>query len=107
MSAAPWSLPQSHGHGPSRRRVCAYSPDGPNRPRTHEVTAREKSREARIGPVRIPFGIDRQIYQVDVVRIAGAVQPFEDRIALAETCMHERHGVRRHVTLLRNSIQRL
>ena len=74
--------------------------------RAREVTAREKSPKSGIGSVGIPLGIDGQIDEMHIVRIVRAVQPFEDRLALTEACVHERHRVGRHVPLARNRVQR-
>ena len=64
-----------------------------------ETAALQQRFEPGIGAVRVPLGIDRQIYQVDVVNVEGPVEPFEDQVAFTQAGVDQRHRVRRHETL--------
>ena len=46
----------------------------------------------------IPPGVDSQKYEMDVAHFVGFGEPIEDRLALAETCVHERDLIRRKRT---------
>jgi hypothetical protein len=62
-----------------------------------ESTTLKKRLKARIVSVRIPLGVNGQEYEMDVSRLIRSVEPREDRLAVLETGVHERHGVGRDV----------
>src|SRR5438094_539096 len=70
-----------------------------------KTTAREETFESGVGPVGVPFGIDRQKDHVNVSRGDGFVKPLEHRLWIAEAGVYERPRIRRHVPLAGEDFQ--
>ena len=66
-----------------------------------ETAPLHQGRKSLILTVRIPLGIIRQEYQVDVAHCESPVEPFEDSLAVAETCVDERTRIWRHIARCR------